>query len=432
MDFDGLISVLTRIHAGELRCLARDTPEPSAFAHEIINAKPYAFMDDAPLEERRTQAVQTRTASDQAGSEMRALDADAIARVRDEERPDPRDADELHDALLTAGFLLEGEITIAATPLTETRRAARATIGGIVIAAERLPELLAIHSDVVLEPPIAAPPSRMARVWTREEAIVELLRGRLSIVGPTTAAQLAASLCIADDEADTALLALESEGAVLRGHFSPSAGRRDLEWCDRRLLARIHRYTLNRLRAEIAPVSPADFMRFLLVWQHVAPESRLLGLDGLREAIAQLDGVEAPARAWERDVLASRVERYEPAMLDMLCLTGAVAWARLSSGPTQVVGATPIALFLREHADAWLSMTSGADPNSSGADPSGPHSVVLDHLRTHGASFANELAAACDLSDEQLRAAIADLVAAGAISSDGFAGVRAIVGASPN
>jgi ATP-dependent Lhr-like helicase len=286
----------------------------------------------------------------------------------------------------------------------------------------------------------------MARVWTREEAIVELLRGRLSIVGPTTAAQLAASLCIADDEADAALLALESEGAVLRGHFSPSAGRRDLEWCDRRLLARIHRYTLNRLRAEIAPVSPADFMRFLLVWQHVAPESRLLGLDGLREAIAQLDGVEAPARAWERDVLASRVERYEPAMLDMLCLTGAVAWARLSSGPTQVVGATPIALFLREHADAWISITSGADLHSSGADlhssgadlhssgadPSGPRSVVLDHLRTHGASFANELAAACDLTGEQLQAAIADLVAAGAISSDGFAGLRAIVGASPN
>jgi ATP-dependent Lhr-like helicase len=265
------------------------------------------------------------------------------------------------------------------------------------------------------------------------------LRGRLSIVGPTTAAQLAASLGIADDEADAALLALESEGAVLRGHFSPIAGRRDLEWCDRRLLARIHRYTLNRLRAEIAPVSPADFMRFLLVWQHVAPESRLLGLDGLREAIAQLDGVEAPARAWERDVLASRVERYEPAMLDMLCLTGAVAWARLSSGPTQVVGATPIALFLREHADAWIVLAGHDAPPYTVESESELGSVgrpstgrLLDHLRMHGASFANELAAACDLSDEQLRAAIADLVAAGAISSDGFAGLRAIVGASPN
>jgi ATP-dependent Lhr-like helicase len=461
MDFDGLISVLTRIHAGELRCLARDTPEPSAFAHEIINARPYAFMDDAPLEERRTQAVQTRTASDQAGSEMRVLDADAIERVRDEERPDPRDADELHDALLTAGFLRDEEpVEEMAIALATAGRATRAN--GVWVAAERLPELLAIHPDTILEPKISAPPSRAARVWTRDAAIIELLRARLSIVGPTMAAQLAGSLGIAHDEADAALLALEAEGAVLRGHFSPAAVRdqgpgpdpRSLEWCDRRLLARIHRYTLNRLRAEIAPVSPADFMRFLLVWQHVEPESRLLGLDGLREAIAQLDGIEAPARAWERDVLASRVDRYEPAMLDMLCLTGAVAWARLSSGsafargssalrrdlaeasgegrPTQVVGATPIALFLREHADAWISITSGAGPHSSGADPSGPRSVVLDHLRTHGASFASELAAACDLTDEQLRAAIADLVAAGAISSDGFAGLRAIVGASPN
>jgi len=479
MDFDGLVAVLTRIHAGELRCIARDTPEPSAFAHEIINAKPYAFMDDAPLEERRTQAVQTRMASDRAGSEMGALDAEAIERVRDEERPDPRDADELHDALLTAGFLSPAEVSIPTLELTGTGRASLASVGiresgfgirktqnqsnpesrvpnpgGIVIAAERLPEFLAVHPDATLDPPIAAPPSRAARVWTREEAIVELLRGRLSIVGPTTAAALAASLGIVDADADTALIALESEGTVLRGHFSPAAGRdqgsgiRDqrnrephgslipdpgsLEWCDRRLLARIHRYTLNRLRAEIAPVSPADFMRFLLAWQHVEPGSRLIGLDGLREVLAQLDGAEAPARAWERDVLAARVEHYDAAMLDMLCLTGAVAWARLSSGPTQVVGATPIALFLREHADAWLSLSRGADPPTSGADPTGPRSIVLEYLESRGASFANELAAACNLSDEQLRAAIADLVAAGAISSDGFAGLRAIVGASPN
>jgi ATP-dependent Lhr-like helicase len=152
----------------------------------------------------------------------------------------------------------------------------------------------------------------------------------------------------------------------------------------------------------------------------------------LREVVAQLDGVEAPARAWERALLAARVEQYDPAMLDTLCLTGSVAWARLSSGPTQVVGATPIAVFLREHADSWISLASGADPSTSGADPSGPRSTVLEHLQQHGASFANEIAAACNLDDEQLRAAIADLVAAGAISSDGFAGLRAIVGASPN
>jgi ATP-dependent Lhr-like helicase len=489
MDFDGLIAVLTRIHAGELRCVARDTPEPSAFAHDILNAKPYAFMDDAPLEERRTQAVQTRMPSDRAGSEMGVLDAEAIERVRDEQRPDPRDADELHDALLTAGFLTDDEVrqsevrpdsTGGTVPdagraelLARNGRATRA--GGLWIAAERLPELLAVHPDAVLNPPIAAPASRAARAWTREAAIVELLRGHLSIVGPTTAAALAASLGIAEADADAALLALESEGAVLRGHFSPnqidsesgdesyttpsrvrgvsgiaeyahrsgigatdSRSRPPLEWCDRRLLARIHRYTLNRLRAEIAPVSPADFMRFLFAWQHVEPGSRLIGLDGLREVVAQLDGVEAPARAWERDVLAARVEHYDPAMLDMLCLTGAVAWARLSSAveplrggaPTQVVGATPIALFLREHADAWTVLAGREGPPRT--DSAGPGTTaVLRYLQEHGACFANELAAACELTDDQLRAAIADLVAAGAISSDGFAGLRGLVGASP-
>ena len=450
MDFDGLIAVLTRIHAGELRLVARDTPEPSAFAHEILNAKPYAFMDDAPLEERRTQAVQTRTPSDRAGSEMRVLDADAIERVRDEERPDPRDADELHDALVTAGFLLDEEVrpkpdsTDTGVPdagfaerLSASGRATRASNPGpIWIAAERLPELLAIHLDAALDPPIVAPPSRAARAWTREAAIVELLRGRLSIVGPTDAAALAGSLGIEEAEADAALLALEAEGAVLRGHFSPDPGSRipdpgpkpPLEWCDRRLLARIHRYTLNRLRAEIAPVTPADFMRFLFAWQHVEPQARLVGLDGLREVIAQLDGVEAPARAWERDVLAGRVDKYDPAMLDMLCLTGAVAWARLSTGPTQVVGATPIALFLREHAEAWLALSTDAGRSA----PADHADAVLQHLHAHGASFANEIATACGLSDEQLRAAIADLVAAGAISSDGFAGLRAIVAPSSN
>ena len=168
----------------------------------------------------------------------------------------------------------------------------------------------------------------------------------MAIVGPTTAGALAATAGIPQSDVDAALLALESEGAILRGTFTP--GVRVLEWCDRRLLARIHRYTLNRLRAEIAPVSPAEFMRFLFRWQHVEPASRLAGPEGLRAVLAQLDGLELPARAWERDVLTARLERYEPSMLDMLCLSGEVGWARLSSGPSQVVGATPIALFLRE------------------------------------------------------------------------------------
>jgi ATP-dependent Lhr-like helicase len=212
---------------------------------------------------------------------------------------------------------------------------------------------------------------------------------------------------------------------VLRGFFTsrPSVTQSPppaLEWCDRVLLARIHRYTLNRLRAEIAPVTPAEFMRFLFVWQHVDAASLLAGIDGLRAVLAQLDGVELPARAWEREVLPARIAGYESTMLDMLCLTGEVAWARLSTGPAQVVGATQIALFLREHADAWLSLRP--DGGTANDHP------ILERLRTHGASFAHDLAAACHMSADGVHSALADLVAAGRVSSDGPGGLRRIIG----
>ena len=459
MDLNGLAEVLARIHGGTLQLVSRDTPEPSVFAHEIVNARPYAFLDDAPLEERRAHAVQARragAASGVSGEQFGALDAGAIARVVDEARPDPRDADELHDVLLTTGFLSDEEVAQAMAGagaeapavLASAGRATRAVIHPasgaasvqvrLLVAAERLPEILAIHPTVSLEPPLAIPPSRSTRTWTREAALVELLRGRLSIAGPATAGALAASIGVADADVDAALLALESEGAVLRGTFTPATPA--LEWCDRGLLARIHRYTLNRLRAEIAPVTPAEFMRFLMTWQHLEPASRLSGAEGLRAVLAQLDGIELPARAWERDVLAARVERYEPAMLDMLCLTGEVAWARLSSGPTQVVGATPIAVFLREHADVWAALSDRAQQTAAteeeGTDaadgPAGPESMrVLHHLRARGASFAQEIGAACGLREDEVRTALGELVAAGLVSSDGFAGLRSIIGTLP-
>ena len=315
------------------------------------------------------------------------------------------------------------------------------------MAAERLPELLALHPDAVPEPPIAAPAARAGRAWTREAALLELLRGRVTVLGPTTAPELARPLRVGDAAVDAALLALEAEGLILRGAFSAGAGaggpqgppRQDqpqqgpsVQWCDRRLLARIHRYTLNRLRAEIAAVTPADFMRHLFAWQHVAPPSRLAGAEGLRAVITQLDGLELPARSWERDVLPARVQDYQPGLLDMLCLTGGVTWARLSSGPTQVVGATPIALLLREQADAWAAL--GSEPgtvHTMAATLAGDESLVLEDLRLRGASFRHEIGARCGLSDDRLRAALGQLVAQGLVSSDGFAGLRAIVAGRP-
>jgi ATP-dependent Lhr-like helicase len=457
MDIDGLTALLGRIHRGELRLVSRDTPEPSVFSHEIINARPYAFLDDAPLEERRTHAVQSRRSGGDDANFGR-LDAAAIERVVDEARPEWRDADELHDALLTTGFLEADEATVgsgAFTTLARCGRAASFVVSGfsrtLLLAAERLPELLAIHPDAILDPPIVAPPSRLAKTWTRDEAIIELLRGRLAVTGPVTASALAVSLGVSESDADEALLALEAEGVVLRGSFTPqvrlkpdttSEAAARVEWCDRRLLARIHHYTLSRLRAEIAPVSPAEFMRFLFAWQHVEPGAQLIGPEGLRAVVTQLDGVELPARAWERDVLPARVERYDPAMLDALCLTGEVAWARLSSGPTQVVGATPIAMYLRANRAAPGSGRSASPgssaqrdlPRNTETDSPGlsqPASRVLEHLWIRGASFATELESVCGLTEEEVRHALTELVAAGAVSSDGFAGLRTIIGTRP-
>jgi ATP-dependent Lhr-like helicase len=418
MDFEGLARVLTRIHANELQLIARDTPEPSPLSHHILNAPPYAFLDDAPLEERRTQAVYTRRAGDVASNELGALDPTAIARVRDEERPDPRDADELHDALLTAGFLTSDEAASIDSPLFETLvQARRATlVNALWIAAERIPELRAIHPQ--LETHLAPPPSRN-KTWSRHEALVELIRGRMTIVGPTTANDIAASLSVDEQDVDKALLALENEGTILRGSFSvrPSSFPVQKEWCDRRLLARIHRYTIVRLRAEIEPVTAATLQRFLFAWQHVAPHTKLSGIEGLQQIIAQLDGYEVAAGAWERAVLPARVDRYEETLLDMLCLTGEVAWARLSAPTsTSIVSATPIALYLRDH--EWRR----GNPAAPSIELSPAAQRILETLRIRGASFSRDLEA----TDE----ALGELVSASLITSDGFAGLRALIGSN--
>ena len=456
MDIHGLSAVLDAIHGDALTLVSRDTPEPSPFADEVVNARPYAFVDDAPLEERRAHAVQARRPAEP-GAAHGSLDASAIARAVDEARPDPRDAEELHDALLTAGFLREDEASAALMDvLASHARATRAVVGPVPpfdmpqdgpakpdaviwVAAERLPEIMAVHPTIRLDPVIAPPLSRAGRAWTREEAIASLLQGRMAFIGPVTAPVLAASLGVAAVDADSALLDLESQGLVLRGVFTP--GATTLEWCDRVLLARIHRYTLNRLRAEISPVTPAEFMRFLFAWQHVDASNGLAGPEGLRAVMTQMDGVELPARAWERDVLPARIAGYTPALLDTLCLAGDVSWARLSSGPTQVVGATPIALFLREHADAWLALRTepaAADvhdgPTETGGSTgtrTGFSRLVLDRLRSYGASFTHDLASGCSLNPDDVRAALAELVAAGDVSCDGPAGLRRIIGAPP-
>ncbi|MDQ3518355.1 MAG: DEAD/DEAH box helicase [Gemmatimonadota bacterium] len=445
MDLDALMGVLDRIRSGTIACIARDLPEPSPLSHEILNARPYAFLDDAPLEERRAHAVHTRRAAEpSSGDDLGALDPAAIERVRAEAWPDPTNADELHDALMTSGFLTQAEGEAGAdgkswTPfwseLVASGRAGRVVVGSdgvahaLWIAAERLHEWRAIFDELTLEPASLGPPSFGSLVVVeRQDSVRELLRGRIEIAGPTTARVLARLLCIEEGEVEIGLLDLESQGSVLRGSFTSDTTER--EWCDRRLLARIHRYTLNRLRAEIEPVSTADFMRFLFAWQRVASEERAIGLEGLGAVLTLLDGYELAAGAWEGDVLSARVQDYDPRLLDTLCLTGRIAWGRVSPRPEEsvrfsssLIRSTPIALFLREHTSAWLTLASAASlpPLSEYA------SSVLGVLERRGASFFQELVAGSGLLATQAEKALGELVSLGAATADGFTGLRALL-----
>ncbi len=416
MDLDGLVGVLKGIESGTIRTIARDLPEPSALAHEILNAKPYAFLDDAPLEERRTQAVQTRRAFEPGSADdLGALDLAAIERVRDEAWPEVENSDELHDALMTSGFLTEAEGRAGrrgrswAPFFDELARDGRAAaVAGLWVAAER--------SELARALPDGA------------EAVRELVRGRLEIVGPTTSAQLAESLGTPTEAVDVALAALESEGVMLRGRFTP--GTTLLEWCERRLLARIHRYTLHRLRAEIEPVSTGDFVRFLMSWQRVEPEERAAGLEGLAQVIEQLDGYEVPAGAWESHVLPARCTDYDPALLDLLCLTGRVAWGRLSGPPpgassagSRPIRSTPVALFQREHADLMLGLAPARPTDRL----STYGRTLLESLERRGASFLPELVRDGALLLTQVERALGELAALGFVTSDSYAGLRALL-----
>jgi len=426
MDLPQLERTLQRVFAGEIKCVARDTPEPSVFCNEILNSAVYTFLDDAPLEERRTRAVYTRrTTEPRSADDLGALDPAAIERVREEAWPAANTADELHDALLLAGFIRATEASPAWRALFDELAAAGRSCdaGGYWISVERFDELNA----VVPQATVPAIPERLRKSWTREDAARELIRGRTEVLGPVTARSLADSLGLPEAAlVDGALLALENEGKLLRGRFT--AGAAQLEWCDRRLLARIHRYTLNRLRAEIEPVSAADFMRFLLHWQHVAGEQQLKGPEGLAAVVEQLDGYEVAAGAWEHEVLAARVADYEPDLIDRLCLSGRVAWGRLS--PANGTGkaplrSSPIALMLREHAGLWRA---AAEPEAG--ELGSEARAVYEALRSHGASFFHEIVSVTGQLRSQAERSLGELAGLGLVTADSFGGLRALLAPS--
>ena len=436
MDIDGLEALLRQIEKGEVDCVARDLPEPSPLAHEILNARPYAFLDNAPLEERRTQAVYTRRASDSAGgNELGILDVAAIGRVCEEAWPQARNADELHEALLLLGVMAEdeaikcSEIALSLlTSLAVERRAARlGELPSFWVAAERLSMVRAVYPDRQTEPALNPPHSELKRNWERPAALRELVRGRMEVIGPVTVAVLSKHFALPDTEIEAALLGLETEGFILCGKFHP--GVQTLEWCDRRLLARIHRLTLNRLRAEIQPVSLENFQRFLLAWQRVDNEHRAGGLAGVETVLDQLDGMELAAAAWEPEVLALRVMDYKPQWLDQLCLTGRVGWGRLS--PPQNLNArafaplrsTPVAVFDRENLAPWLVLSSRPFAKDFTPDTE----LVLQTLSQSGAMFFAELVRTTKLLPTRVEQALGELAAQGWATADSFEGLRALL-----
>ena len=442
LDADGLVALLERIERGEIELVARDTLEPSPLSHEILNANPYAFLDDAPLEERRTRAVNLprRLRAELEVDAGRVIDDEAIAAAEQEAAPDVRSADELHDLLLSlwavpidpaVGAPAWGLAAGDAWPRWFDELAGRGR-AGVIAQGGRTLWVASERADAVRA--------------GADAAVLEMVGALLAYAGPRGAAELAAHFGLELERVEAALLALEAEGAVLRGEWGGG-----LEFCDRRMLARIHRLAIGRLRREIEPVSPAALMRFLFRWQRVARGSQAIGADGLGRVIEQLQGFESAAGAWEREILPARLFGYEPEWLDLLCLSGEVAWARLSprasaaarsdrspresdagsnrmtpwapgkSAPTR---AAPLALLLR--ADLPWLRASAPVAAADQAELGEAARAVHDHLAGSGASFLVDLVNALGRPPAEIEDALWELVAAGLATADGFASLRVL------
>jgi ATP-dependent Lhr-like helicase len=523
MDLEGLKRVLHGMASGEIRVIAVDTPVPSQFSHEILNANPYAYLDDAPLEERRARAVEMRRVLPESVlEEVGRLDPGAIAQVRSEAWPDVRDADELHDVLHTlvalpvavdVGLTVSGKSpTLNSSKSNEFRvghpselwrlyfdqlssqgRAGIASVDGrrYWVAAERGRSFQSLFSAALFEQDLADVEKGDV---SRDEALLCLVMGWMSAVGPTTASQLGEALGIPASDIEKGLLRMEAAGTVLRGRFTRPADRKvpaapgqpgaavptnfsvvsesyllesEIEWCERRLLARIHRLTVGMLRKQIEPVTAAQFMRWLLRWQHVAPGSQAAGERGTLEVLQQLQGFEIPANAWERQVLARRVTDYDPKWLDQLCLTGAVGWGRLSPHPATLesggtsdgsaprqrrvipTSVAPITFFVREQAD-WMGLRQTTHPSTSlRAGPASQNAtrvghpqdsglshgwglshgaqLVLEFLRQRGASFFADIVRGTGKLKAEIETALWELVAAGWVTADGFDNLRSLI-----
>jgi ATP-dependent Lhr-like helicase len=444
MDLEGLLELLQGIQTGAIRCLAIDTPTPSVFAHELLNANPFAYLDEAGLEERRARATSLgRTLPEEPGK----IDPAAIAAIRKEIWPDLRDENELHDLLYSLiaipCHVIEREEArrwpIFYDRLILRGRAQTCTLNGTPcwVATERLPHIAVLYSS-----PNSSEVAQPIATVTKEESLQKLVQGWSQILGPMSANRLAIALNLAPAPIYQAFLAMEMQGLLMRGAFEYPAAEKDhdIEWCERRILQRIHRRTVATARKQVEPVSPAIYMRWLLQWQHLAPQTQLTGEEGVFEVLRQLEGFEASAVEWERTLLPARVANYDPRWLDALCLSGAVGWGRISphpawssadeaARPRRVIptNAAPITFYIRETAD-WLPHSlarQSVDEEKLIASLS-PHALQLRALlRQRGACFANDLQRIANLTRHQTQHALWELATAGLASADGFDQLRA-------
>jgi ATP-dependent Lhr-like helicase len=453
LDAEGLKKLLEGIHLGRINCLAVDTPVPSAFSHEILNANPYAFLDDAPLEERRARAVEMRRVLPESIlQEVGALDLQAIVEVQRQAWPDLRNADELHDVLQTLIILPlpihlnEVQQSLPQweaffTQLAHEGRAGKARVENLEVwfATEKKQVLQIIYPHALLLDELMD--LRENEKMDRDATILTMLRGWMEHLGPILEVELVDILKLTPEEITQALLKLEASGAILRGHFKMN-NTATIEWCERRLLSRIHRLTLGKLRKEIEPVSAAQFIRWLTTWQHVAPGTQLRGERGLLEILKQLQGFELPANSWEKQILAKRMMDYSPDMLDRLCLTGQVGWGRFSLHPALVkqtisegneikhrrispTSIVPITFFVREESN-WMMNSPHLDTE---IQPILSHVAqrIYSYLKEQGASFFVEIVQGINCLKSEVETALWELVAAGLITADGFDNLRSLI-----
>ena len=446
MDIDDLVALLRDMEDDKLTLVSRDLREPSPFAQEIINARPYAFLDDAPFEERRTNAIRNRSWLDPAEVEdFSLLDGEAIDRVKAEAWPLMSNAEELHDALLTLGYMTEKEFGPGerfAGELIEQGRICRA--GGLWLATEMLPRFRALFPETAPDTslPDFLPEFIRGEQWTPEDALRDIVRGRLSGLGPVTASALANELSNADavseKSVEAALLALQTEGFAMQGHFSPDARSGPAQWCERRLLQRIHRHTIDLHRKSIKPVSLELFTEFLFQ-RHGLRACEASGstpvLDGqlqLQECIRLLDGACAPAASWESGIYPARIGNYDPQWLDLLSISGRLAWGRYSRPSGRLRGGspiktTPITMALRSNLDIWRALAGAQAENQELIEPGAEARRVEQDLESHGASFFDQIQTRTGLLRTQLEQGLAELVSLGRVCSDSYVGLRALL-----